>query len=590
MAIPVNESVLYQYGWRTGPLSSQVDWDFTAYPGNEYDQGLSLTLYENNNAAITFHAAIDPVLDSAFALTESIFDPGRAQMFVNCVYPISGQYNTLSRALFYVLIVFSLIFRRHVWISVAALGTAMTYAAVSAVHLFALVGSFRFLDPGYWDGDSTKDYMEIDLLGIFPILTASGIMLTPILMWSSSVRKHHAQAVIVCWGALIFIALATCLGIMMRGLGVTSGGTMGLNTVPSFALCLRNDDCLQPQKGGISVDYYNKCDCIDFCGTQSPAARMRSDENMVPWLLTDANKAASTDSFGRLFIVNLFALVYITINGAIGVLESYYSQSEVRNAIFRVCNADLRLWIKVLFEGEREDELLKKYGLEDKDMEETKWKKIRYHIAKTIAALFYLSAIFLSVICPVVFITSVISGEIFIQAFPHSEHSDAIGAWGTWVGATLVIIAAVIDRYSKAWLNAILVFLRAAWRVVKYAKKERQSIFAKDKEMSVREQIKAFFKELGSPFIHGWHSTRRAIWTGKTNMRLFAVWWKDTVYQSQMRGDELQRVWEEEEKRVPGGKPFCPCRMCWRDREREKLNGEHETPESQGKTAIDRLE
>ncbi|KFZ23728.1 hypothetical protein V502_01793 [Pseudogymnoascus sp. VKM F-4520 (FW-2644)] len=588
MVVPVNESILYYGGWQDGPLYPQLNENFTAYPGNlYYDQGVRLDLYDDNYAGLSFQV-FSPITNSAFGLTETIFDPYRIQMNINCVYPISGQYNTLSRALFYVLIVFSLVFRRHVWISVAALGTAMTYAAVSAVHLFALVGSFHFKNPGGWNPESAKEYMDIDILGIFPILTASGIMLTPILMWSNTVRRHHAQAVIVCWGALIFLALATCLGILMRGFGITKGGTMILNTVPSFALCLRTEECFAPQDEGLFRDYYNRCDCIDFCGTLSPTALMRKGANMVPYLFTPADKTASDPNFNNLFYVNFFALAFITINGAIGVLESYYSQSEVRNAIFRVCNADRKLWIRVLFEGEREEKLLKRFSSDDKSMKETTGKKIRYHIAKAIAAMFYLLAIFLSVICPVVFITSVVTSEIFIQTFPPSEHSDAIGAWGAWVGATLVILAAVIDRYSKAWLNAIIVVLRAAWRVVKYAKNERPSIHSKDKEMSVREQIKDFFKELGSPFVHGWYSSRRAIWTGKMNMRLFADWWKDTVYQSQKRGDALQAIWDAEETKEPGGKPHCTCRMCWRDRKREHEMLNDQASEFHGKTALDR--
>ncbi|OBT71254.1 hypothetical protein VF21_09484 [Pseudogymnoascus sp. 05NY08] len=583
---PMNETLLYQFGWRNGPLFPQINGNFTPYPGNNYDQGMSLRVYDDDYAGLIFQIT-SPILNSAFAITESIFDPSRIQMNIDCVYPISGQYNTLSRALFYVLIVFSLVFRRHVWISVAALGTAMTYAAVSAVHLFTLVGLFRFRDPGGWDPESTKEYMDLDLFGIFPILTASGIMLTPILMWSNTVRKHHAQAVIVCWGALIFVALATCLGVMMRGYGITGGGTMVVNTLPSFALCEGTPDCIVPQTDNfLALEYYNRCNCIDFCGTLSPIAPMRRGENMVPYLITGADKAASSNGFGNLFFANLFALAFITINGAIGVLESYYSQSEVRNAIFRVCNADLRLWIKVLFEGKREEELLKQYGREDKNMEETTRKKIRYHVAKAIAAMFYVLAIFLSVICPIVFITSVISSEILIQTIPPSEHSDAIGAWGAWVGAILVIFAAVIDRYAGAWLNTLVVLFRAAWRVVKYAKSERQSIRAKDKAMSVNERIKDFFEELGSPFVHGWNSTKRAIWTGRMNMRLFAAWWKDTVYQSQMRGADLQLVWEAEETKSPGGKPICPCRMCYRDREDKNYDGEHEAHRT---TALDRV-
>ncbi|KFY14814.1 hypothetical protein V492_02399 [Pseudogymnoascus sp. VKM F-4246] len=597
MAIPVNETTLYQsqFEWRDGPLYDMVDSDYAVYPGNspDNDQGLRLDLYDDNYASLTFLANSDPDYTSAFALTESIYDPTRVHMFVYCVYPISGQYNTLSRALFYVLIVFSLIFRRHVWLSVAALGTAMTYAAVSAIHLFALVGSFRFLNPGYWDWGSGQDFMDLDLLGIFPILTASGIMLTPILMWSNTVRKHKAQAVVVCWGALIFVALSACLYIIMRGVGLTKGGEMALNTVPSFALCLRSDECNAPQNDGMDLKYYNKCECIDFCGTLSPFAPMRSGENMVPYLITKADKAVGTDNFRKIFSVNLFALLFITVNGAIGVLESYYSQSEVRNAIFRVLNADLRLWIKVLFEGEREDDMLRRLSRVEPKTVETKRKRIRYYIAKSVAASFYIVAIFLSLICPAVFISSIVTSELFIQTFPPSEHSDAIGAWGAWVGAILVIIAAVIARYSKAWLNAIIIILRAAWRVIKYAKTdrhsdERPSLFATDKKMSVTKQITDFFKELGSPFVHGWYSTRRAIWTGGMNMRLFRDWWRNTVELSQMRGDELQLIWEAEETVTPGGKPKCPCRMCLRDIKRKKQKDEKETSDWHQKTALER--
>lgn len=433
--------------------------------------------------------------------------------------------------------------------------------------------------------------MDLDLLGIFPILTASGIMLTPILMWSSTVRRHHAQGVIVCWGALVILALATCIGVLMRGNGLYGAGSMDFNRVPSFAMCAWNDECLKIPDEGLSRDYYERCDCIDFCGTLSPTARMRSGGNMVPWLVTGADDAAFSKEFSKLYYVNLFALAFITINGAIGVLESYYSQSEVRNAIFRICNADLRLWIKVLFEGEREKQILRRYSREDKSMKETTRKKIRYHIAKATAASFYMLAISLSVLCPIVFITSVITSEIYIQTFPPSEHSDAVGAWGAWVGATLVIVAAVIDRYMKDWLDALVVLLSAFWRVFKYAKSERQITTDEEGDgMSVREQIRGFFGELGSPFVHGWHSTRRAIWTGKMNMRHFAVWWKNPVQESQMRGADLHRVWEEEEAKVPGGKPICTCRMCNPDRRKRKRQTALERARTKAQRKIDQYE
>ena len=67
------------------------------------------------------------------------FRPGIFSYYGVCGYPISGQYGFLNRLLFYLLMIFALIARKHSWLAAAALGTAMTYAASAAVHAFALL-------------------------------------------------------------------------------------------------------------------------------------------------------------------------------------------------------------------------------------------------------------------------------------------------------------------------------------------------------------------------------------------------------------------------------------------------------------------
>jgi hypothetical protein len=57
-------------------------------------------------------------------------DEGRVQY----VYPISGQYALLQRALYYGLLAFSIVSRKTPWLVAGALGAAMTYAASAAVH------------------------------------------------------------------------------------------------------------------------------------------------------------------------------------------------------------------------------------------------------------------------------------------------------------------------------------------------------------------------------------------------------------------------------------------------------------------------
>jgi hypothetical protein len=175
-------------GWGNGSISTQIPESRRVYAESNHSNLLYLTMYPNNWASLTYWTNATYSVDHngltakslSFPLVTTLFDSDRTQLSVNCMYPLSGQYATLPRALFYTLIVFSLVFRRHAWISVAALGTAMTYSGVAAIHLFALVGSYKLGYPGGWDRESTTDFLDVDFQGIAIILMAAGIMLTPI--------------------------------------------------------------------------------------------------------------------------------------------------------------------------------------------------------------------------------------------------------------------------------------------------------------------------------------------------------------------------------------------------------------------------
>ena len=81
---------------------------------------------------------VDPVFQAGLAL-DYLFRPNTFSYSALCAYPISGQYGFLNRLLFYLLMIFALLVRKHTWLVSAALGTAMTYAASAAVHAFALL-------------------------------------------------------------------------------------------------------------------------------------------------------------------------------------------------------------------------------------------------------------------------------------------------------------------------------------------------------------------------------------------------------------------------------------------------------------------
>lgn len=70
---------------------------------------------------------------------DNLFRPETFSYQVLCAYPISGQYSFLARLSYYLLLLFSLILRKHIWLSVAALVTAVVYGATTCAHAFALL-------------------------------------------------------------------------------------------------------------------------------------------------------------------------------------------------------------------------------------------------------------------------------------------------------------------------------------------------------------------------------------------------------------------------------------------------------------------
>jgi len=298
MAASILDTILGEEQWVAGPLYPELFTNQTSYLGSNQSNGINLLLFANNTAGLTFPVN-DTDLAFTFYLAQSIFSPNNFQVPVACVHPLSGQYDMLTRGLYYLLLFFSLLFRRHTWLSTAALGTAMTYAATTAVHSLALVSNFGFgtpLEPSSydnttgewipngWNANTSQQFGDIDVFGIYPILASAAIMLTPILNWSVTIRKHDAQAAVVYWGILIFAALVPA---WVRYNNI--GDNWWLNTPLSFVLCPYNDDPAYQDCGPnmtLTTDLYNRCQCIDFCGAISPSAPMRKNANMVPYIVS----------------------------------------------------------------------------------------------------------------------------------------------------------------------------------------------------------------------------------------------------------------------------------------------------------------
>jgi hypothetical protein len=213
--IPANETWLANLGWKNGSLDQQnasgtLPWNEWS-PAHNATQPVNLTILANNIAAIQFRVTDPSRFDvqnfpAKFALARTLLSDNYYSQAVTCVYPISGTYDFLTRILFYLLLFFALLYRRHTWVAVAALGTAMTYSATTAVHALTLLTHFGWND-GIRNVDTSKEHGDPDIWGTYPVLVATVVMFAPILNWSTNVRRDKAQFIMVLWGMLSFAAL-----------------------------------------------------------------------------------------------------------------------------------------------------------------------------------------------------------------------------------------------------------------------------------------------------------------------------------------------------------------------------------------------
>ena len=70
-------------------------------------------------------------------------------------------------------------------------------------------------------------------------------------------------------------------------------------------------------------------------------------------------------------------------------------------------------------------------------------------------------AVLLTLPGPLVFLEVLLSYELDLRNLPYSEQSDAVGAWSSWVVATLATSASIILHYQEPAEHAIIKLVTA---------------------------------------------------------------------------------------------------------------------------------
>lgn len=107
--------------YTTGPLFTQIQASpalhgTNAFPLHANDSMVNLTVLPDSTLQLNFLRGQNDTNLLALPLIASILNPNASRVLVECVYPLSGQYDTLPRVLFYLSLLFGFIFRHRNWV------------------------------------------------------------------------------------------------------------------------------------------------------------------------------------------------------------------------------------------------------------------------------------------------------------------------------------------------------------------------------------------------------------------------------------------------------------------------------------------
>jgi hypothetical protein len=552
------------------------------YPNYTTDPGVNISILPSNVLELNFPVGNQNV-SLVMPLLLMLLNPNAYRVDILCSYPLSGQYDRLQRFLFYGTLIVALLFRRNGLIATAAIGVAMTYSALAAVHLFVLLTWYRFksyswpfLADSSENTNSSVQYGDVDYYGIFPIITATVVMLTPILTWSSTIRTHEARVVMVYWALLIFAAMIPTIYFFQH--------PWSPDLLESFAYCIPPDS--RDECKWWNLEYYmtsksyQDCNCVDFCALFSPTAPLREGTNMgafigLPISLNVLNKSADgiDKTYNFLWIIWSIALA----QGALSLVSIQSSPNQVRNVIFRVLNADMGTIVGFFFKGERRKSLLRRFHVQDENYSpsNTVFRGIQRFFAKLSAFGYLFLTNVGAIIYPAVFVITIALNEFEVDAYPVSEQSDSVGAWSPFVGAGLIILASLVMDFHHTLMSHLGRALRKPLNVLRYGTTDRPENPA-TKRQRVERKTHNFIEACTSLSDHLFYLVRYRFWHIRTQLKFFREWWNDPENLSDpVRWAEVLHAgppqvsdnptWAEVSEyrwSMEQGKPECRCLKC----------------------------
>lgn len=294
------------------------------------------------------------------------------------MYPISGPYGYLQRFLFYSLLAFAVTAYRQEWLVRGSVAAAMTYSASACVHAILLAAV----------STKTNRPLDLDVFGIYIIISSAIIVLGPMLDWCKPLRQSAARIILKVWGLLLSVGLVCAFATIWQPYETTR-------------VC--HPSPLRPKPCASSDDR----DCKEM-----------EDCERMPSLSHDRLFRKDFDALRGSAVASLVLMVLSLLS----VLASRSGDAVV-------------LWEK----DQRRFTL--RHGYEHEH------KEISFNTTKP-----WLIKIFFGIVAPIAFVANIVVAEIYIlrrPRLPTIEHRYAVGQWNAWVGVVLILAAAGIAQWEQ---------------------------------------------------------------------------------------------------------------------------------------------
>ena len=142
--------------------------------------------------------------------------------WIQCTYPISGQYGQIPRYVYYCFVVIAVLLRSRTWIATTIMASIMTYSGAAAVHALILVSlRQRLLSSGSWAVEFNGNHpwflpirpqvWDTDTDGVTAIVGVGFLVLAPMQVYSSTFQRSGAKAILLLWSVLLLAGLVSAL-------------------------------------------------------------------------------------------------------------------------------------------------------------------------------------------------------------------------------------------------------------------------------------------------------------------------------------------------------------------------------------------